>query len=134
MRRWVSPGAFACEALGNPVGWLLLWLPSILASVAPGERQFWLVLALAFLGCKLAMDALVFRVTSGRRVLLRELLCVPLKDLLIACVWVLAVFDRRVNWRGNALTIGPGSAIVPCDRSANSVLEGFAGGTERSRA
>lgn len=114
MRRWVSPGAFACEALGNPVGWLLLWLPSILASVAPGERQFWLLLALAVLGGKLAMDALVFRVTSGRRVRLRELLCLPLKDLLIACVWVAAVFDRRVNWRGNALTIGPGSVIVPC--------------------
>jgi hypothetical protein len=50
---------------------------------------------------------------------------VPLKDLLIACVWLAALFDRRVNWRGNALLIGPGSTITPCAgerRAAADVL------------
>jgi hypothetical protein len=102
-----------------------LWLPSILASVAPGQRQSWLLLALGILACKLGVDALVFRITSGRHVRLRELVCVPLKDVLIACVWVAALFERRINWRGNALLIGPSSTITPCaeeSRSAQDVL------------
>lgn len=124
MRRWVSLSAFAAEALGNPVGWLLLWLPSVVLNVPAGQREAWGWLALCILGCKLCLDAVMFRVVSGRGVRLWELCCVPLKDLLIACVWLVALFDRRINWRGNPLWIGPGSVILqlPEDSSDADVL------------
>jgi ceramide glucosyltransferase len=111
MRRWVSLPAFIAEAFGNPMGWLLLWLPSVLSTVPAGQRRYWLLLALVILCGKLGSDAVLFRIVSGRTVRPWQLLCVPLKDVLLACVWLAALFDRRVNWRGNALWIGPGSTI-----------------------
>ena len=40
------------------------------------------------------------------------MLLIPVKDLFMAAIWLVAAFRRTVNWRGNLLRIESGSALV----------------------
>lgn len=102
IRRWNSTRAFVAEPLLNPV-------PFALAAAIAGMP--WI--ALGALVTKIASDALLARRMRGHAYGLRDLALIPFKDLIIAGIWVVAIFRRRVWWRGNALRIGPGSALVP---------------------
>ena len=43
------------------------------------------------------------------------LAAIPLKDLLIAGVWVAGAFRTTILWRETRLRIGPGSVLTPID-------------------
>jgi hypothetical protein len=61
---------------------------------------------------KCVSDALLFRRLRGERPPIAHVLLVPVKDLLMAAIWLVAIFRRTVNWRGNLLRIESGSALV----------------------
>ncbi len=104
MRRRLSP-AYLGEPLLNPVPWLL--------GLALAADGLWVGAAFAGLAAKLAMDALLARALRGRTPLLRSLLWVPVKDLLIAGIWMVGLFRRTICWRGHRLEVGPGSVLTP---------------------
>jgi ceramide glucosyltransferase len=101
IRRWNSTRAFAGEPLMNPI-------PFALAAALAGLP--WV--AGAVVALKIMSDSILAKRLRGRAYRLRDLVLIPVKDLVIAGVWIVAIFRRRVWWRGNALRIGPGSALV----------------------
>lgn len=104
MRRWISPLAFVAEPLLNPTPFALALLPTRLY-----------VLGLAVLGLKLVGDALLARRLRRSWYPPWSYVLILLKDVVFLGLWLVAAFRRRVTWRGNALWIGPGSALLDPD-------------------
>jgi hypothetical protein len=95
------PLAFFTEPLLQPVWWA--------AAVAAAGRP---ALALAIVLAKVSSDALVARRLRGVSFPPRGLLLVPVKDLVLLGLWLVAAFRRRVIWRGNVLRLGAGSTLL----------------------
>jgi len=113
MRRRLTP-AFFGEPLLNPLPWLLALVAAAAwrggtALVAAG------LFAAAGLAAKVAADALLAWRLRGRALGPAALAAIPLKDLLIAGVWVAGAFRTTILWRETRLRIGPGSVLTPID-------------------
>jgi len=116
MRRRLSPAYFG-EPLLNPVPFLLAVLALAAAGVAPFGLGASLLgsAALAGIALKLLLDAALIRLLRGADGFLRDLLWVPVKDLLIAGIWVIGAFRSTICWRGHRLRVGPGSRLSPVE-------------------
>jgi len=114
MRCRIHPAAYAAEVLLNPT------LPLAVAALlfAAGGAALPAALAVAGIAVKTAADGLLLSRLVGRRVRLRHLAWVPVKDLLIAAVWLAAPFVGTVAWRGTRLRIGAGSRLSPLPDAA----------------
>ncbi|HEY0782780.1 MAG TPA: glycosyltransferase, partial [Thermoanaerobaculia bacterium] len=125
MRRRLTPAYFG-EPLLNPVPWLLLGLALALLGVEPAARQLPVssralaAAALSGLALKLAADALLARRLRGAALPKRALLWIPVKDLLIAWVWIVGLFRRTICWRGHLLRVGRGSVLTLVDGEAGT--------------
>jgi ceramide glucosyltransferase len=111
MRRRLSP-AFFGEPLLNPLPWLLALVGAAAwrggATLAAAG-----LFAAAGLAAKVAADALVAWRLRGRALAPAALAAIPLKDLLIAGVWVAGAFRTTILWRQTRLRVGPGSVLTP---------------------
>ena len=114
MRRRLSLPAYLGELLLNPVLWLAL---AVCAHAArrPGLDGPLAALAAAGIAAKCISDALLWRRLRGSLPPLAHVLFIPLKDLLMAALWLGGAFRRTVNWRGTLLRIEAGSALVPIE-------------------
>jgi len=122
MRRRLSLPAYLGELLLNPIPWMVLALCS--AWAAAGRLEFRLAAAmLAGTVVKCTADALLCRKLTGKLPALGHLLLVPVKDLLLAAIWVVGAFRRTVDWRGNLFTIERGSRLVPQESPFATALE-----------
>jgi len=101
IRRRMAPLAFFTEPLLQPTWWAV-------ALAAAGRPT----LAGAIVLTKVVSDLLVARRLRGVSFPPRGLLLIPLKDLLVAALWLVAAFRRRVHWRGNSLVLGPGTRLL----------------------
>jgi ceramide glucosyltransferase len=113
MRRRISPLLYGLEPLLNPIPWLLVAAAAVAAHAEPLGVTAVTLLALAALGIglKCCSDALLARRLGRPPFSLADLAWIPLKDVAIAAVWAVAALKRSVNWRGNRLRIGRGSAL-----------------------
>jgi ceramide glucosyltransferase len=102
MRRWIAPSVFAAEPLMSPTPWLVVL--AALGNVWP---------ALVGLAWALAIEAVGQRALHRTALRGRDLAWVPLKDVAMLLVWLLAWVVRDVSWRGHRYRIGPGSALTP---------------------
>jgi hypothetical protein len=64
------------------------------------------------------------RLLTGRRLEAEEVLLSLLKDALLLAVWGVALFRRKVTWRGNDFMIGPGSRLSPAPRRIPAYANG----------
>jgi len=120
MRRRLAPACYLGEPLLNPIPWLL----ALAALAAAGSLSARLgAAALAGIAVKLGADSLLARRLRGRALRLRELAWVPVKDLLIAAVWLVGAFRTTLSWRGHLLRIGAGSRLSPLLPAAEPGLE-----------
>jgi len=126
MRCRISQAAYLGEPLLNPTP--LLFVAALLGLATGGAGAAGLALAcLAGAALKVAADGAVLAALGGRRVPLRRLAWVPVKDLMIAAVWLAAPFLDTVAWRGNRLRIGRGSRLYPpADVDREELLPGWA--------
>jgi len=113
MRRRLTP-AFFGEPLLNPLPWLLALVGAAAwrggaALAAAG------LFAAAGLAAKVAADALLAWRLRGRALAPAALAAIPLKDLLVAGVWVAGAFRTTILWRQTRLRVGPGSVLTPLD-------------------
>jgi ceramide glucosyltransferase len=106
MRRRISPAYFG-EPLLNPVPFLL--------AAALVHGRLGAGVAFAGIAAKIAADGLLARRLRGEPLPLGALLWIPVKDLLIAGVWSVGLFRRRICWRRNRLRVGPGSVLTPAE-------------------
>lgn len=112
MRRRISPAAYLAELLLNPLFWLVLAAAALRLSRPEAELR-WAALFASGVAVKCALDAALWRKLRGRMPRPAELMLIPVKDTLIAGIWLLGFFRRRVSWRGNDLCIGAGSRLAP---------------------
>jgi ceramide glucosyltransferase len=115
MRRRLSP-AFFGEPLLNPIPLLL----GVLLLAVAGSSTSWAAAALAGMGVKAASDSAVARRLRGRALCPSELLLVPVKDLMIAGLWLVGAFRRTICWRGHRLRVGRGSLLTPVESALES--------------
>jgi ceramide glucosyltransferase len=112
MRRRLCARAYVLETLLNPVAWIAL---SLAASLRGGFDARAVACALAAAALKAGGDAAVSR-RLGIALHPAHLLLVPVKDLLVAVIWIAGAFRRTVDWRGNRLRIGAGTELSPLHR------------------
>jgi len=120
MRFRVSPLAYLAEAFLNPIPPFLALLGLGLAGGPAGPltgRLTWI--GVAGIALKLVADSLVGWRLRGSWYRPTELLWVPVKDVIVAVLWIAAMFRRRVDWRGNAFHIGWGSRLFPIVEAAS---------------
>jgi ceramide glucosyltransferase len=121
MRRRISAPLYFSEPLLYP-GPLLLGVLALLAAGA--QVSFMSAERLAActglaLCAKYLSDAFLIRVINGALPRLSELPLLLLKDLAMWGIWSVGAVKRRVNWRGHARVIGPGTRLYP-DRPTSS--------------
>jgi ceramide glucosyltransferase len=111
MRRWIAPRLYAFEPLVNPLP-ILLGLGTYVLLRDGEDTSAWLsAIGLAMAG-KVGSDAVLTRRLRGRWPSALGVLAVPLMDVLVLGLWCVAWIHRCVDWRGNKLRIGPGSALT----------------------
>ena len=131
MRRRIAPAAYLGEPLLNPAAWLLaLGLAAAAGAatqaLAPVPAALAGAGAVAGVAVKIAADAALLRRLRGSRPRLARLLWIPVKDALIAGVWLAGAFRRTVAWRGHRLRLGAGSRILPSPAAAPAAVRPFA--------
>jgi ceramide glucosyltransferase len=109
LRRRISPRSYACELLLHP-------LPSVTALVVWGPPELGL-LALCGYGIKLLADAYLASRLRGRFLGPSQWLWIPLKDVMILGMSLVALVRTRVNWRGNLMRIGAESRLLPLEET-----------------
>lgn len=108
MRRQINRLAYAGEPLLNPT----VWFAAALVAGGGLGAPAWLALgAGAGLAAKAALDVGLARRLRGRGPGILEAAWLPIKDLLVAGLWMTALVRRRVVWRGNVFRIGPDSRV-----------------------
>jgi ceramide glucosyltransferase len=113
MRRHLRLDAYLVELLMNPLVWLGLSLVSA-APVLHERPEHLLALGSACLALFLhkAWSDLTLAAEVNRPLpLVRGLALVATRDALMFVVWFVALFKRSLDWRGNRLVIGAGSAL-----------------------
>ncbi len=114
MRRHLAP-VYWGEPLLSSSNWFGAAL--VLSALAPDALVASCVLGLA---ARLVSDALLQRTLTGRWLGPEDVPCLLVKDALLLGVWTIAIFRRRVSWRGNEMEIGPGSRLYPSRRLARA--------------
>lgn len=120
MRRRLSAPLYVGEPLLYP-GPLLL---CVLTLVTAGARVPFIAaaslqaLAVSALVAKYLSDAWLIRVINGALPRASELALLILKDIGMLGVWLIGALRRRVDWRGHAMLIGPGSRLYAAGREA----------------
>ncbi|MGD1147010.1 MAG: glycosyltransferase [Thermoanaerobaculaceae bacterium] len=104
IRRRMNPAGYLGEILLNPV---FLAVSAALALQSGAS----VVLAVAVLAVKSALDAISERTAGVRRPLVVYPALTLLKDLLVGVVWAVPFVSATVAWRGNRFRIGPRTAL-----------------------
>jgi ceramide glucosyltransferase len=105
--RWrINPWALFVELASN----VTLW--SVLAAVASLGSPAILAAAAGLIACRTALDAVAVTHLRGHRPGWTALLLVPVRDLILAALWVLGIFSGTIRWRGGrTLVVGRKSRL-----------------------
>jgi ceramide glucosyltransferase len=95
----------------NPVLWITLAACALAATPSGLDSRMAAIAGLA-VAVKCASDALLSRRLRGAPPRLGEVLLIPVKDLVMAAIWLVGAFRRTVDWRGNKLWIHRGSELT----------------------
>jgi len=130
MRRWIAPGAYAAEPVLNPAPWWLgaVWIAGTRTGALGLSAGTWLAAAVLGVLMSVLRESSHARLLGARPLGWHALAGVPVKDLAMLAIWALGWFRRRVQWRGHAYEIGPGSRLEPLGSDAE--LEGLPATTD----
>lgn len=110
MRVVVHLGGFAADLLSNA---------TFFAFLAWAASGFMPPLAAVYLGVvayKVMLDQLLIEKLRGERLSFVHALCMPLRDLILPCIWLYAAFSRTTEWRGARFRLGRGSVLTRLPR------------------
>lgn len=110
LRRRIGGGLYASELFDNPV--FLALMPTVFM----GLNRWTVGLLGATCAVKIAGDLFVGRILkSGIRPLYYAF--VPVKDVIIGCMWFVPIVSSSIQWRDNNYKIGPDSILSPCTQT-----------------
>ncbi len=104
IRARTAPPAFAIEPMSNLATVGILW------ALAGPSHIGWFALP-CLVGLGMARDAIGSLRLRGSAPRLKYLLLSPIKDLFLLPLWLDALVDRRVHWRGNTFAIGKSTRL-----------------------
>jgi ceramide glucosyltransferase len=111
MRAVVSAPGFAADLGSNPLPFALAaWLASGL------DLRLLAVVAGVYL-YKCYWDRTLLLRFRGHGLARAQLWATPARDLLLAAIWLHALFSRSTHWRGQRLRLGKGSVLLPDEGS-----------------
>ena len=120
MRRHLAP-VYWGEPLLSSTNWFGGALVAMAVAPSDAVSNALLAWCVTGLALRLVSDAILQRTLTGRWLGPEDVVCLLVKDALLFAVWVIAIFRRRVNWRGNEMEIGPGSRLYPSRRVARAL-------------
>jgi ceramide glucosyltransferase len=126
LRRHLGAWTYLGEPLLNPTPGLLAVIVAggsgaSLAGISGSTLAAGAAIALAL---KVAADVQLARRLGCTTAPLTSALLVPVKDVAVAALWLLALFRRTVVWRGHRLRIGPGSVVTElADTSSTGAVD-----------
>lgn len=107
MRRAIAPGYFLLEPLLSPT-----WVAALMLPLSGPRLGVELVsLALAF---QVSSAYVASRVLGSHKQSLRMALVEPLRTLMHAVCWGMALVSNRVHWKGHRFALTVGSRLLPC--------------------
>lgn len=107
MRVVVHLGGFAADLLSNATFF------AFVAWVASGFAPPLAAVYLGVVAYKIALDQRLIRKLRGEPLAFSHALCMPLRDLILPCIWLYAAFSRTTEWRGARFRLGRGSVLTP---------------------
>jgi ceramide glucosyltransferase len=112
MLRWrLVPQAYLAEGILNPIVWIVVSLLLVRSPLS----VLGAVLALAI---KSLSDVLVEARLRERRPTLSMMAFVPLKDLVVGLLWLIAPFMQTIKWRGHRVQISWRTRMIPVKSTA----------------
>jgi ceramide glucosyltransferase len=112
MRVVVHLGGFVADLISNATFF------SFLAWLLSGFQPELGVLYVAVVVYKVALDRQLMKRLRGEPLALRHALCMPLRDLVLPCIWLYASVSRTTEWRGERFRLSRGSLLTPVARVA----------------
>jgi ceramide glucosyltransferase len=107
MRVVVHVGGFLADLLSNATFFVLL------AAAISGCEPELLALSALVIAYKLRVDTRLITRLRGQPLATRHLLGLPLRDVLLPCIWLYAMFSRTTEWRGERFQLSRGSLLTP---------------------
>jgi ceramide glucosyltransferase len=120
MRRHLAPRLYWGEPLMLPAVWLLAALGGlrfVSPLAVPWARSAATAAGIALV-TQVVSDAVLVRQLRGSRLPWKDLVLVPLRDVVALGIWLVAALRLTVSWRGNHFVIGPGSVLSPDETRA----------------
>jgi ceramide glucosyltransferase len=114
MRVVVHLGGFAADLLSNATFF------AFLAFVASGFAPPLAALYAGVVVYKIALDQRLIERLRGERLSFANALCMPLRDLILPCIWLYAAFSRTTEWRGARFRLGRGSVLTPLNSMSSA--------------
>ena len=114
MRRNLTPLTYLFEPMMITWIWSALLIPAALLADLPAlARGAIVAVALVATMARFALESRQIARLRGWPITLRELACIPLKDLLMLMVWAAGFAKRTIDWRGTQALIGRGTVLTP---------------------
>lgn len=107
MRAVIHMPAFIADVFAN------FTVAMTFAVIAAGFEWRWLLAWVALAIVKIAGDGYMLKRIRGEALAMPYALLPPLKDLVLAFVWLKAGFSRRIDWRGTKLKLMKDSRVEP---------------------
>jgi len=86
---------------------------AFLAFVASGFAPPLAALYAGVVVYKIALDQRLIERLRGEPLSFPNALCMPLRDLILPCIWLYAACSRTTEWRGARFRLGRGSVLTP---------------------
>ncbi|HKU42714.1 MAG TPA: glycosyltransferase [Polyangiales bacterium] len=116
MRVVVHVGGFVADLISNATFF------SFLAWVASGFEAELGGLYAIVVAYKVWVDQRLVTRLRGEPFALQHALCMPLRDLILPCVWLYASVSRTTEWRGERFRLSRGSLLTPVVRAGDAVV------------
>jgi ceramide glucosyltransferase len=107
MRVVVHLGGFVADLLSNATFFVLL------AAALSGFEAELVGLSALVIAYKMRVDTRLITRLRGQPLSASHLCCMPLRDVLLPCIWLYALFSRTTEWRGESFQLSRGSLLTP---------------------
>lgn len=109
MRVVLHLGGFIADLVSNATFF------AFVAFVVSGFRPAWLGWYALVVTYKMYMDQRMIVRLRGEPLRFAHALCLPLRDLILPCIWAYALCSRTTEWRGQRFRLSRGSLLTPLD-------------------
>jgi ceramide glucosyltransferase len=118
MRVVVHLGGFIADLISNAT--FFCFLSWMLSGFAPELGALYATVVVY----KIWLDQRLIQRLRGEPLAWKHALCMPLRDLVLPCIWLYASVSRTTEWRGERFRLSRGSLLTPLARGEAEIVVG----------